>query len=73
MGEQPGDPFFPGISRFGGHQAQRCADAEVIDGKIVLSKQFQHRTLQQRAAAFDGKLNLSGEYDWGEPMGNEVW
>ena len=47
--------------------------AEVIDGKIVLSKQFQHRTLQQRAAAFDGKLNLSGEYDWGEPMGNEVW
>ena len=44
-----------------------------IDGKVVLSKQFQHRTLQQRAAAFDGKLNLSGEYDWGEPMGNEVW
>src|SRR5699024_1204557 len=26
VGEQPGDPFFPGISRFGGHQAQRCAD-----------------------------------------------
>ncbi len=47
--------------------------AEIVDGKIVLSRQFQHRTLPQRAAAFDGQLNLSEEYDWGEPMGNEVW
>ena len=47
--------------------------AEIVDGKIVLSRQFQPRTLPQRAAAFDGRLNLSEEYDWGEPMGNEVW
>ena len=47
--------------------------AEVIDGKIVLSKQFQHRTLQERAAAYGGNLNLSNEIDRGEPQGNEVW
>jgi len=47
--------------------------AEIKDGKIVLSKSFQHRTLQQRAAAFGGKLNLSEEIDWGAPCGNEVW
>lgn len=47
--------------------------AEIQDGKIILYKSFQHRTLQQRAAAFNGKLNLSDELDWGEPQGNEVW
>lgn len=47
--------------------------AEIQDGKIILHKSFQHRTLQQRAAAFNGKLNLSEELDWGEPQGNEVW
>lgn len=47
--------------------------AEIKDGKIILSKTFQHRTLQQRAAAYGGKLNLSEEIDWGEPQGREVW
>lgn len=47
--------------------------AEVRDGQIILSKSFQHRTLQQRAEMFDGNLNLSEEVDWGEPQGNEVW
>ncbi len=46
---------------------------EVENGRIILSKSFQHRTLQQRAEAYGGKLNLSGEADWGEPRGNEVW
>lgn len=47
--------------------------AEVHDGKIILSKAFQHRTLQQRAEAYGGQLNLSDELDWGEPQGSEVW
>ena len=46
---------------------------EVENGKIILTKSFRHRTLQQRAKAFGGKLNLSDEVDWGEPQGNEVW
>ena len=48
-------------------------NAEVQDGKIILSKTFRHRTLQERAAAFDGKLNLSEEIIWDDPHGNEVW
>ena len=47
--------------------------AEVDNGRIILSKSFQHRSLQQRAAAYGGKLNLSEEVSWGEPQGNEVW
>ncbi len=47
--------------------------AEIQDGKIILSKSFQHRTLQQRAAAFKGELRLSEEVDWGEAHGCELW
>ena len=72
-GTARGSVFLGNFFASAGIKPNDVLTAEVIDGKIVLSKQFQHRTLQQRAAAFDGKLNLSGEYDWGEPMGNEVW
>ncbi len=34
---------------------------------------FEHRTLEERAAEFGEKLSLDGEYDWGEPVGREVW
>ncbi len=40
---------------------------------ITLVKTFRHKTLEERAAEFDGKLMLDGEYDWGEPVGREVW
>ena len=48
-------------------------DVTVSDGVITLTKPFRHKTLEERAAAFDGKLMLDGEYDWGEPVGREVW
>lgn len=48
-------------------------DVKVSDGVITLARSFRHRTLEERAAEFDGKLNLDGEYDWGEPMGREAW
>lgn len=48
-------------------------DVTVSDGVIMLVKAFRHRTLEERAAEFDGKLMLDGEYDWGEPVGREVW
>ena len=47
--------------------------AEIDNGRIILSQSLQHRSLQQRAAAYGGKLNLSEEVSWGEPQGNEVW
>ena len=44
------------------------------NGRIVLSRVYRHKTLEERAAAYDGKLNLDGEIDWrGDPTGSEVW
>ena len=48
-------------------------DVTVSDGMIVLVKPFRHKTLEERVAEYDGKLMLDGEYDWGEPVGREVW
>ena len=48
-------------------------DIKVSDGMIMLVKPFKHRTLEERAAEYGGKLNLDSEYDWGEPVGREIW
>ena len=48
-------------------------DVTVSNGVITLTKPFRHKTLEERAAEFDGKLMLDGEYDWGEPVGREAW
>ena len=48
-------------------------DVTASNGVITLVKKFCHKTLEERAAEFDGKLMLDGEYDWGEPVGREVW
>lgn len=48
-------------------------DVRVVNGQILLAKAFRHRTLEERAAEFDGKLDLDGEFDWGEPAGREAW
>lgn len=48
-------------------------EVTVTNGVITLAKTFKHKTLEERAAEFDGRLNLDGEYDWGEPVGREVW
>ena len=48
-------------------------DITESNGVITLVKPFRHRTLEERAAEYDGKLMLDGEYDWGEPVGREVW
>lgn len=48
-------------------------DVSVSNGVITLAKSFRHKTLEERAAEFDGKLMLDGEYNWGEPVGREGW
>lgn len=48
-------------------------DVTVSNGVIVLAKAFRHKTLEERSAEYEGKLMLDGEYDWGEPVGREVW
>ena len=48
-------------------------DVTISNGVITLVKPFRHRKLEERAAEFNGKLMLDGEYDWGTPVGREVW
>ena len=46
---------------------------EIIDGKIILSKPFRHKSLEERAKAYGEKLGPYGSFDWEEPAGREVW
>ncbi|MCD8151790.1 MAG: AbrB/MazE/SpoVT family DNA-binding domain-containing protein [Clostridiales bacterium] len=46
---------------------------KIVDGDIVLSKTCKHKTLEERAAEYDGELNLDNEISWGESVGREVW
>ncbi len=48
-------------------------EIKVSKGMVMLVKQFRHKTLEERAAEYDGKLSLDGEFDWGEPSGREKW
>ena len=48
-------------------------DIKVQNGIIMLSKICRHRSLEERAAEYGGMLNLNGEFDWGEEVGQEVW
>ncbi len=61
------------ILKSAGIALNEVLDVSVSDGVITLVKSFRHKTLEERAAEFDGKLMLDGEYDWGKPVGREVW
>lgn len=61
------------VLRDAGISLNEVLDITVSDGVITLSKALRHRTLEERAKEYGGKLNLDGEYDWGEPVGREVW
>ena len=61
------------VLRNAGIALNEVLDVTVADGVITLAKSFRHNTLEERAAEFGGKMVLDGEYDWGEPVGREVW
>ena len=48
-------------------------DVTVEDGKIVLSKTFRHKTLEERAAAYQNQMGPYEEFEWGQPVGREQW
>ena len=48
-------------------------NAEIVDGRIVLTPAFMHRNLKERAAAYGGQLHLSDEMPREAPVGSEVW
>lgn len=61
------------VLRNAGIALNEVLDVTVADGVITLAKSFHHKTLEERAAEFGGKMVLDGEYDWGESVGREVW
>ena len=61
------------ILKSAGIALNEVLDIKVSNGVITLVKPNRHKTLEERAAEYDGKLMLDGEYDWGEPVGREVW
>ncbi len=48
-------------------------EVKVLNGMIMIAKQYRHKTLEERAAEYGGDLHLDGEFNWGEPMGRESW
>lgn len=56
-----------------GIQNNDYLEIELSDGKIILKKSYKHRTLEERAAEFEGKLGPYEEFEWGEPVGRERW
>lgn len=60
------------ILKSAGISLNEVLDVTVSNGVITLVKPFFHKILEERAAEFNGKLMLNGEYDWGKPVGREV-
>jgi len=61
------------ILKSAGIALNEMLEVTVSDGVITLAKPFRHKTLEERAAEYNVRLMLDGEYDWGEPVGREVW
>ena len=72
-GNGSGIRFTKEFLREAGVSVDDTLNAEIINGQIVLTPAFRHRSLRERAAAFGGELNLSDEIEWDEPVGSEVW
>ena len=72
-GNGTGIRFTKEFLRRAGLSLNDTLDAEIINGQIVLTPQFRHRSLKERAAAYGGQLNLSSEIEREEPVGSEVW
>lgn len=48
-------------------------ELHIENGRIVIEKSFQHQSLEERAEKYGGRLGPYEEFDWGTPMGREVW
>ena len=56
-----------------GMTVDEVLEVSVSNGVIMLAKPVRHKTLEERAAEFGGRLELDGEFDWGDPVGREIW
>ena len=72
-GNGSGIRFTKEFLREAGITMEDMLNAEIVNGQIILTPVFRHRSLRERAAEFNGELNLSDEIEWDEPVGSEVW
>ena len=72
-GNGSGIRFTKEFLREAGISMEDTLNAEIVNGQIILTPMFRHRSLRERAAEFNGELNLSDEIAWDEPVGSEVW
>lgn len=72
-GNGSGIRFTKEFLRAAGITMEDTLNAEIVNGQIILTPMFRHRSLRERAAEFNGELNLSDEIEWDEPVGSEVW
>lgn len=57
-----------------GMKVNDVVSIEIKEGQIAIYKKPRHMTLEERAQAYGGKLNIGHvELDYGEPVGREVW
>ena len=61
------------IMREAGVEMNDYLQIEAFRGKVILSKSFHHKTLAERIEESGVPLTGIGEFDWGDPQGNEVW
>ena len=72
-GNGSGIRFTKEFLREAGITIEDTLNGEIVNGQIILTPVFRHRSLRERAAEFNGELNLSDEIEWDEPVGSEVW
>ena len=72
-GNGSGIRFTKEFLREAGISMEDTLNAEIVNGQIILTPMFRHRSLRERAAEFNGELNLSDEIEWDECVGSEVW
>ena len=72
-GNGSGIRFTKEFLREAGITMEDTLNAEIVNGQIILTPMFRHRSRRERAAEFNGELNLSDEIEWDEPVGSEVW
>jgi len=72
-GNSCGIRFTKDFMKRAGIKLDDTLNAEIADGRIILTPGFRHKSLAERAAEYGGNLNLSDEITWDEPVGSEVW
>ena len=46
---------------------------DVVDDSIIIRKKHVHKTLKERYEEFGKEPEELEEYEWGDPIGRELW